>query len=121
MIIGLDREVAARTLKKRYPELKASIPELMMGLDVVLSKAIPQDRFYGYTLGPGATGEPERMEVCDHGYPLGWACIHCGEVRDGYKNSRPARPAKPRRYVLRAECNHCGRRSWLDEKTGNQT
>lgn len=73
----------------------------------------------GYTLGNEGSGESERMEVCPHGSPIGWACVGCAHdlVPPKY-GTVGARRADPPRFVLRAVCNHCGVRSWRDPQTG---
>jgi hypothetical protein len=69
----------------------------------------------GYTLGSGDSGESARMEVCLHGKPLGWACVECAHETNTY-GTAPAHRADPRRFVLRAVCNHCGSRVWLPDR-----
>lgn len=69
-------------------------------------------RFDGYVLGEPSP-ESGEMEVCPHDSPLGWACMGCGEDR-GKVHPVPARRSDPPRSVIRAVCDHCRSRVWLD-------
>lgn len=79
------------------------------------TRTAPPPATPGYTVGPGG-GEQARHEVCAHRLPLGWACYRCAHD-EGTVGTRPARRADPPRFVLRAVCQTCESRVWLDEET----
>lgn len=70
--------------------------------------------FEGYMVGSDG-GESATIGVCEHDVPGGWACAGCAEREGKGAGTRPAGPIV--RELLRAVCNHCGSRVWLDPGT----
>lgn len=77
-------------------------PEVIAAMRVALAKA---DALFE----PSALPLPERIEVCEHGRPIGIACPY-EPCRTSAIGTGPAQPADPPRYI--APCTFCGGAGW---------